>query len=74
MVSTHPAIYPVSCPAIPRVEGLLLLLQYDAHFTDAKSLDLSYQVDEFKALCTSWQKYQDELQDLATIGVQHCRK
>ncbi|CAG9979046.1 unnamed protein product, partial [Clonostachys byssicola] len=40
---------------------------------DAKSLDLSYQVDEFKSLCTSWVKYKDELQDVATIGVQHCR-
>lgn len=41
---------------------------------DAKSLDLSYQVNEFKSLCTAWQKYQDELQSVATIGVQHCRK
>ncbi|KAI9167322.1 Poly(A) polymerase pla1 [Paramyrothecium foliicola] len=39
----------------------------------AKSLDLSYQVDEFKGLCTSWQKYQDELQPLVSIGVQHVR-
>jgi poly(A) polymerase len=42
--------------------------------SNAKSLDLSYQVDEFKALCTSWQKYQDDLKDVASIGVQHCRK
>ncbi|KAK2612957.1 polynucleotide adenylyltransferase [Conoideocrella luteorostrata] len=39
----------------------------------AKSLDLSYQVDEFKALCTQWQKYQDELKPLVSIGVQHVR-
>lgn len=40
---------------------------------DAKSLDLSYQVDEFKALCTQWQKYQEELKPLVSIGVQHVR-
>ncbi|KHO00872.1 Poly(A) polymerase [Metarhizium album ARSEF 1941] len=39
----------------------------------AKSLDLSYQVDEFKVLCTQWQKYQDELKPLVSIGVQHVR-
>lgn len=40
----------------------------------AKSLDLSYQVDEFKELCTSWQKYKDDLKDDVSIGVQHVRK
>ncbi|KJZ76069.1 hypothetical protein HIM_04525 [Hirsutella minnesotensis 3608] len=39
----------------------------------AKSLDLSYQVDEFKALCTQWKKYTDELSPLVSIGVQHVR-
>ncbi|CZR41288.1 putative PAP1-poly(A) polymerase [Fusarium proliferatum ET1] len=39
----------------------------------AKSLDLSYQVDEFKELCTSWQKYKDDLKDYVSIGVQHVR-
>ncbi|KAM0562675.1 hypothetical protein ACHAPJ_002365 [Fusarium lateritium] len=39
----------------------------------AKSLDLSYQVDEFKELCTSWQKYKDDLKDVVSIGVQHVR-
>jgi poly(A) polymerase len=39
-----------------------------------KSLDLSYQVDEFKALCTAWEKYQKELQPFVSIGVQHVRK
>ncbi|KAK8917646.1 Poly(A) polymerase pla1 [Metarhizium anisopliae] len=39
----------------------------------AKSLDLSYQVDEFKVLCTQWQKYQEELKPLVSIGVQHVR-
>ncbi|RFU74166.1 polya polymerase [Trichoderma arundinaceum] len=40
----------------------------------AKSLDLSYQVDEFKVLCTQWKKYQDELQQSVSLGVQHVRK
>ncbi|UNI19690.1 Polynucleotide adenylyltransferase [Purpureocillium takamizusanense] len=40
---------------------------------DAKALDLSYQVDEFKALCTHWKKYEDELKSLVSIGVQHVR-
>ncbi|KND92645.1 Poly(A) polymerase pla1 [Tolypocladium ophioglossoides CBS 100239] len=39
----------------------------------AKSLDLSYQVDEFKTLCTQWNKYKDELQPLVSIGIQHVR-
>ncbi|PTB35404.1 uncharacterized protein TrAFT101_011281 [Trichoderma asperellum] len=39
----------------------------------AKSLDLSYQVDEFKVLCTSWKKYQEELQPSVSLGVQHVR-
>ncbi|KAL7929472.1 Poly(A) polymerase [Trichoderma chlorosporum] len=39
----------------------------------AKSLDLSYQVDEFKVLCTQWKKYQEELQPSVSLGVQHVR-
>ncbi|ODA80485.1 hypothetical protein RJ55_03443 [Drechmeria coniospora] len=39
----------------------------------AKALDLSYQVDEFKALCMAWTKYKDELEPLVSIGVQHAR-
>ncbi|RDA87496.1 hypothetical protein CP532_1624 [Ophiocordyceps camponoti-leonardi (nom. inval.)] len=39
----------------------------------AKSLDLSFQVDEFKALCTQWKKFQEELHTLVSIGVQHVR-
>ncbi|KAK5988759.1 Poly(A) polymerase pla1 [Cladobotryum mycophilum] len=39
----------------------------------AKSLDLSYQVDEFKNLCTQWQRYKDDLEQLVTLGVQHVR-
>ncbi|QYS99323.1 Poly(A) polymerase [Trichoderma simmonsii] len=39
----------------------------------AKSLDLSYQVDEFKVLCTSWKKYEEELQPSVSLGVQHVR-
>jgi poly(A) polymerase len=46
----------------------------DADSLGAKSLDLSYQVDEFKELCTSWQKYKDDLKDIVSIGVQHVRK
>lgn len=46
----------------------------DADFTGAKSLDLSYQVDEFKVLCTQWKKYQEELQQSVSLGVQHVRK
>lgn len=46
----------------------------DADFAGAKSLDLSYQVDEFKVLCTSWKKYEDELRPLVSLGVQHVRK
>lgn len=46
----------------------------DTDQSDAKSLDLSYQVDDFKALCTSWQKYKDDLADLSSIGVQHVKK
>lgn len=39
----------------------------------AKSLDLSFQVDEFKSLCTQWKKFQDDLRTLVSIGVQHVR-
>lgn len=46
----------------------------DADCAGAKSLDLSYQVDEFKVLCTSWKKYEDELRPLVSLGVQHVRK
>ncbi|OAQ80444.1 Poly(A) polymerase [Purpureocillium lilacinum] len=40
---------------------------------DAKALDLSYQVDEFKSLCTHWKKYEEELKSLVSIGIQHVR-
>ena len=33
-----------------------------------KSLDLSYQVDEFKNLCTKWDKFDDKLN---ALSVQH---
>ncbi|OHW96392.1 poly polymerase [Colletotrichum incanum] len=36
----------------------------------AKSLDLSYQVENFKSLCTTWEKYEPALNCLA---VQHVR-
>ncbi|KAF6804646.1 poly polymerase [Colletotrichum sojae] len=36
----------------------------------AKSLDLSYQVDNFKSLCTAWEKFNTELNSLT---VQHVR-
>jgi poly(A) polymerase len=41
---------------------------------DAKSLDLSYQVDDFKALCTQWQKYQDELSQVVSLNIGNVRK
>ncbi|OHF00585.1 hypothetical protein CORC01_04124 [Colletotrichum orchidophilum] len=36
----------------------------------AKSLDLSYQVENFKSLCTTWEKYDSNLNSL---NVQHVR-
>lgn len=69
-------------PCIPHASTLCFVLfltfgdsmSCDADFTGAKSLDLSYQVDEFKVLCTSWKKYQEELQPSVSLGVQHVRK
>lgn len=37
------------------------------------SLDLSYQVEDFKSLCQTWPKYKEELEPLVSIGVQHVR-
>jgi poly(A) polymerase len=37
----------------------------------AKSLDLSWQVEEFKRICTSWDKYNQELN---ALNVMHTRK
>lgn len=34
---------------------------------DAKSLDLSFQVDEFKARCTNWDKYNDQVNALSIV-------
>lgn len=42
--------------------------------TGARSLDLSYEVNEFKNICFSWEKYEKELQDTCAISVQHVRK
>ncbi|KEY64317.1 hypothetical protein S7711_06361 [Stachybotrys chartarum IBT 7711] len=41
--------------------------------SDAKSLDLSYQVNEFKTLCFQWKKYTDELHPHVSLGVRHVR-
>ncbi|KAF7561886.1 hypothetical protein G7046_g2261 [Stylonectria norvegica] len=38
-----------------------------------KSLDLSYQVEEFKLLCMAWEKYKNDLKDVVSIGIQHVR-
>jgi len=37
----------------------------------AKSLDLSFQVEDFKLLCTSWAKCEP---DLNSVSVQHVKK
>lgn len=42
--------------------------------TGAKSLDLSFQVDEFKELCFGWDKYKGKLSDVSTLSIQHVRK
>lgn len=48
-------------------------LSCQANCSGAKSLDLSYQVDNFKQLCTAWDKYKD-LSDLSCLSIQHVRK
>lgn len=40
----------------------------------AKSLDLSYEVNEFKNLCFNWDKYNSELSDSCAVSIQHVRK
>jgi len=47
-----------------------------AHPTDtgAKSLDLSFQVNEFKEMCFAWDKYKEKLAPVASLSVQHVRK
>nr|XP_036577562.1 poly polymerase [Colletotrichum truncatum]KAF6784560.1 poly polymerase [Colletotrichum truncatum] len=47
-----------------------VLFMCNADLLGAKSLDLSYQVDNFKSLCTAWEKYKPELNSLT---VQHVR-
>ncbi|OAA65929.1 pap-like poly(A) polymerase [Niveomyces insectorum RCEF 264] len=39
----------------------------------ARSLDLSFQVDEFKELCFNWDKYKEKLVDVCTLSIQHVR-
>ncbi|CAN8096517.1 unnamed protein product [Discula destructiva] len=39
----------------------------------AKSLDLSYEVKEFKNLCFNWEKYNAELSDSCSLSIQHVR-
>lgn len=41
--------------------------------TGAKSLDLSYEVNEFKAKLYDWDKWESELQHCCGISVQHVR-
>ncbi|OBT81460.1 hypothetical protein VE02_09980 [Pseudogymnoascus sp. 03VT05] len=38
----------------------------------ARSLDLSYQVDDFKYRCTSWDKYDDSLNALNIVHTRNC--
>lgn len=40
----------------------------------AKSLDLSFQVNDFKALCHSWEKYKDELSNRCYVNIKDLRK
>lgn len=42
-----------------------------ADVVGAKSLDLSFQVNEFKDLCYGWDKYKDGMNFLS---IQHVRK
>ncbi|KAH6890308.1 Poly(A) polymerase central domain-containing protein [Thelonectria olida] len=63
----------------PSVNSSLTEIYTSTHYigleldVGAKSLDLSYEVDDFKTLCTQWQKYKDDLKDFVSIGVQHVR-
>lgn len=41
---------------------------------DAKSLDLSYEVGDFKQLCYNWEKYVDGLNETCALSIQHVRK
>ncbi|KAK6834270.1 Poly(A) polymerase [Apiospora arundinis] len=44
------------------------------NLTGAKSLDLSYQVNEFKDTCFGWDKYKDKpLSKLSSLSVQHVK-
>jgi poly(A) polymerase Pap1 len=47
------------------------LVAVRANLAGAKSLDLSYQVNEYKDMCHNWDKYNAELNFLS---VQHVRK
>lgn len=40
----------------------------------AKSLDLSYEVNEFKTLCFNWETYKNDLNTTCSVSIQHVRK
>lgn len=40
---------------------------------DAKSLDLTWQVEEFKNRCTEWDLYKKELKDISSLNVCHTK-
>jgi poly(A) polymerase Pap1 len=42
--------------------------------TEAKSLDLSGEVKEFRDLVTGWDKYDKELRDVCHIAIHHVRR
>lgn len=77
----YPFVYLFPLPFTPKSKVIFLSLETCKSLnartidnTGAKSLDLSYEVNEFKNICFGWEKYEKELQDSCAVGVQHVRK
>lgn len=58
---------------LPQLEYMILNVR-TVDNTGAKSLDLSYEVNEFKKLCHNWDKYVDGLNETCALSIQHVRK
>lgn len=55
----------------PRTRIIVSTVAHPLISTGAKSLDLAGRVDEFKAICTKWEKYDREL---SAVNVVQTRK
>ncbi|KAL8294229.1 hypothetical protein RB597_008019 [Gaeumannomyces tritici] len=78
-MASFPEHQPIEANADAKADDGALEMYTTTHYIGleltpaAKSLDLSFQVNDFKALCHEWEKYKNELSDRCYVNIKDLR-